>query len=381
MPASHRQDQWEELDAAAVLYAQDRSRAGTAARDALRDDLICQSLPFADLTARRYSGRPEPPDDLQQVARLGLIRAVDRYGPARGSFTAFAVITICGELKRHYLDRTSDAHLNRRMQDLIREIGHARDDLTAALERDPTIAEIARQVCVAEEEVRHARMCAAGHPTAPLSTPVGDLGSGELAELIDTADESMDLLPDRLAVTELVRMLPDRIQRIIAWRFYGNQTQAQIAERLGVSQMHVSRLLRQALVWLRAAMLSDVPPTWNGQEETHGPESLRIDVRQGDTALVVQVRGEIDRDTADRLRHRLHAAVALAAPGRLVVNLTGVPLVDAAGGAVLRDVFVSGSLSDVEVTFTGLQPHVATVLAVLGLHPLTRTRKAGAPHE
>jgi RNA polymerase sigma-B factor len=191
-------------------------------------------------------------------------------------------------------------------------------------------------------------------------------------------DETMDGLPDRLAVTELVRTLPYRTRQIIAWRFYGNQSQARIAEQLGVSQMQVSRLMQQALTWLRAAMLSDVPPPWNGQDDTHGPDSLRIDIRQGDTALIARVRGELDRDTADRLRHRLHAAVSLAAPGPLVVDLTGVPLVDAAGAAVLRDAFMAGSLSGVEVAFTGLQPHVTTVLTVLGL---TRTGNAGASHD
>ncbi|MEU8611051.1 sigma-70 family RNA polymerase sigma factor [Actinoplanes sp. NPDC048791] len=285
----------------------DAGRPGGAPSAARRTD-----LPLADRLARRHQDRPEPLDDLEQVARLGLIKAVDQYDPARGSFTAFAVITVCAELKRHFPDRP----------------------------RVPA--------------------------TAGVAVLPGDLFG---------TDETMDGLPDRLAVTELVRTLPHRIQRIIAWHFFGNQSQARIAEQLGVSQMQVSRLMQQALTWLRAAMLSDVPPPWNGQDETHGPDSLRIDIRQGDTALTARVRGEIDRDTADRLRHRLHAAVSLAAPGPLVVDLTGVPLVDAAGAAVLRDAFMAGSLSGVEVTFTGMQPHVTMVLTVLGL---TRTGNAGA---
>jgi RNA polymerase sigma-B factor len=319
-----------DLDAAAKTYAEDRTPAGPAGRRALRDELICRCLPLADRLARGHQARPEPLDDLEQVARIGLIKAVDQYDPARGSFTAFAVVTVCGELKQHFPDRT----------------------------RVPATAGVARQLDAT---------------AAPAGTRVRTP-----ADLIGGTDETMNGLPDRLAVTELVRTLPHRIQRIIAWRFHGNQSQARIAEQLGISQMQVSRLMQQALAWLRTAMLSDVPPPWAGQDDTHGPDSLRIDIRQGDTALIVRVRGEIDRDTADRLRHRLHAAVSLAAPGPLVVDLTGVPLVDATGAAVLRDAFMAGSLSGVEVTFTGLQPHVATVLTVLGL---TRTGNAGARHE
>ncbi|WP_433730679.1 sigma-70 family RNA polymerase sigma factor [Actinoplanes sp. CA-051413] len=307
-----------DLDAAATAYAEDRTRSGPAGRRALRDDLIRRGLPLADRLARGHQDRPEPLDDLEQVARLGLIKAVDQYDPAHGSFTAFAVITVCAELKRHFPDRTR----------------------------------------------------------VPATAAVAVLPGTRVPML---AGETMDGLPDRLAVTELVRMLPHRIQRIIAWHFYGNQSQARIAEQLGISQMQVSRLMQQALTWLRTAMLSDAPPPWTGQDDTHGPDSLRIDIRQGDTALIARVRGELDRDTADRLRHRLHAAVSLAAPGPLVVDLTGVPLVDAAGAAVLRDAFMAGSLSGVEVTFTGLQPHVTMVLTVLGL--TTRTGNAGASHD
>ncbi|GAA3957726.1 sigma-70 family RNA polymerase sigma factor [Actinoplanes auranticolor] len=354
MPSSHPHDPWD-LDAAADAYVRDRAEAGAALRRALREELIVRGLPLADRLARRYRDRPEPLDDLEQVARLGLIEAVDRFDPARGSFTAFAVSTIGGEFARYRPDR--------RMQDLISKIGHATADLTGAPARAPTTAEIADHVHAAEDEVRQARTYAAGRTAAPPT------------DLLGGRDDAMDLLPDRLAVTELVRMLPPRIQQIIAWRFYGSQSQARIAEQLGISQMHVSRLLQQTLTWLRTAMLSDSRPSWPGQDGTHGPDSLRIDIRQGDTALIVRVRGEIDRDTADRLRHRLRAAVSLAAAGPLVVDLTGVPLVDAAGAAVLRDAFVAGSLSGVDVTWTGLQPHVATVLTVLGL---TRTGNAGA---
>jgi len=356
-----------DLDASAVAYARRWAAADAAERGRLREDLICRCLPFADRMARRYGGRPEPLEDLEQVARLGLIKAVDRYDPDRGSFTAFAVVTICGEIKRHFRDKTWGVHVNRRMQDLAAEIGHAGAELTHLLARDPTAAEIARHLDISEEEVEHARICAAGHTPMPLSTPAGDGEFHELADLVGTSDESIEVIPDRIAVTELLHLLPARIQRMVTLRFYGNLTQAQIAAEFGISQMHVSRLLRQALAWLRAAMISDVTPPWHGLEECHGPDSLRMRVSQTEAATSVELVGEVDRDTTDGLWRRLHEAIATAAPGRMVINLAGVPLIDAAGAAVLRDAWLSAALAQVDVTLVGLQPHVAAVLTMVGL--------------
>jgi RNA polymerase sigma-B factor len=145
MPASNHSDQREEhLDETAVAYARRWRTAGDDERQRLRDDLICRCMPFADRMARRYGGRPEPIEDLEQVARLGLIKAVDRYDPGRGSFTAFAVLTICGEIKHHFRDRTWGMHVYRRLQNLTLEIGPATAELTHTLTRDPTAAEVAR---------------------------------------------------------------------------------------------------------------------------------------------------------------------------------------------------------------------------------------------
>jgi RNA polymerase sigma-B factor len=371
MPGSRHPHQRREyqgdLDAIAVAYAHQWRHANTARRGRLREDLICRCLPFADRMARRYSGRPEPLDDLEQVARLGLVKAVDRYDPERGSFTAFAVITICGEIKRHFRDRTWGVHVNRRMQNLALEIGHAAAELTHTLSRAPTAAEIARHLDVSPDEVRHARLVAAGHTPLPFSTPVGDGGTRELGDLIGARDESIEVLADKLTVAELLLRLPARTQRIVMLRFYGNLTQAQIATEFGISQMQISRLLRQALTWLRAAMLSDVIPPWDGVEQCHHPESLQVRIEQTETVVNVAVVGEVDRDCSDRLWRRLHSAIATASPGRLVVDLAGVPLVDVAGAGVLRDACMSAAVSRVRVTFVGLQPHVATVLAMAGV--------------
>src|SRR3954447_5549133 len=133
----------EDLDAAATDYATRFRVAGPAERAALREELTRLCLPFAGRLARRYRGRGESLEDLEQVARLGLVKAVDRYDPARGSFTAYAVITICGEIKRHFRDRTWGVHVSRRVQDLTLELGYASMVLTGELRRSPTTAELA----------------------------------------------------------------------------------------------------------------------------------------------------------------------------------------------------------------------------------------------
>src|ERR1700754_3339702 len=130
---NHCLERLDDLDAAAVAYARRWRSAGDDERHHMRGDLICRCVPFADRMARRYGGRPEPIEDLEQVARLGLIKAVDRYDPDRGSFTAFAVLTICGEIKRHFRDRTWGMHVYRRLQDLTLEIGPATPDITPTL--------------------------------------------------------------------------------------------------------------------------------------------------------------------------------------------------------------------------------------------------------
>jgi RNA polymerase sigma-B factor len=147
----------------------------------------------------------------------------------------------------------------------------------------------------------------------------------------------LEILTDKLAVTELVHLLPQRIQRMLALRFFGNLTQAQIAAEFNVSQMHVSRLLTRVLTWLRAAMLSDVSPPWIAGEKVPCPDGMQIQMGRSEGAVTARVSGEVDRDTADQLRFSLHAAVVAATDGRLVIDVSGMPLADAAAVAVLRD--------------------------------------------
>jgi RNA polymerase sigma-B factor len=357
----------DDLDELATAYADAWTAATAARRGRLRNDLICRCLPFASRIARRYAGRGEPLEDLQQVARIGLINAVDRYNPHRGSFTAFAVITMCGELKRHFRDKTWGLHVTRRLQDLCISLQHATVTLTADLQREPTIEELAHDLDVSPAQVRHARLCHAGYTPVPLSTPIGNEGALELADAFGHPDPDMEILTDKLAVTGLMHLLPLRIQRMLAMRFFGNFTQAQIAVELNVSQMHVSRLLTQGLTWLRAAMLSDVPPPWLAGENMLPPDRMRIRIGRSEGAVTVEISGEVDHDTADHLRLSLHSAVVAATDGRLIIDVSGVPLADAAAVAVLRDAFRAAALAHVEVTLTAVQPHVAPVIEMLGL--------------
>ncbi|MEU8239832.1 SigB/SigF/SigG family RNA polymerase sigma factor [Actinoplanes missouriensis] len=362
----------EDLDAAAARYAECRDTATSAERDSLRETLIRYCLPFAGRLARRYRGRGEYLEDLEQVARLGLVKAIDRYDPERGSFTAYAVITISGELKRHFRDRTWGVHVPRRVQDLSLEVGHASTVLTSTLARTPSIAELAAHLRVTEAAVLEAVESAAGYSPASLNAPVTGDGLAEFGDLIGDVDDDLESVTDKLTVTDLLMRLPARERRMLAMRFYGNRTQAEIAAELGISQMHVSRLLSRALAWLREAMLSDTTPRWEGAESRAGQHhGMQVLVDAEDAAVVVRVRGEVDRDTVERLRIGLRHAIGSGA-GAVVVDFSGVPLVDAAGVAVLVEAARAADEARVGLCVSGAQPYVARVLAVSGLEAVLR---------
>ena len=357
----------EDLDGVAGDYAARIAGAGPAERAALRAALTTRCLPFAGRMARRYRGRGEALEDLEQVARLGLVKAVDRYDPERGSFTAYAVITISGEIKRHFRDRTWGVHVPRRVQDLSLEAGHASVGLIAELARTPTPAEVAERLRVPESAVLEAFRSAAGYSPASLNAPVGrGDGVAEVGDLLGEVDAELESVDDRVTVAGLLLRLPARERRILALRFYGNGTQAEIAAELGVSQMHVSRLLSRALAWLREAMLSDTLPRWAGVD----PHDLWFSAERRGGVLTVRVRGELDRDTAERLRTGLRHAVSIARADRLVVDLAAVPLVDAAGIAVLVDAASAAAVAGVGLSLSRPQPLVARALGVTGLHAL-----------
>ncbi|SCE78888.1 RNA polymerase sigma-B factor [Micromonospora matsumotoense] len=356
----------EDLDSAAMAYAARIAGLPPERRGEAREDLVRFALPFAGRLARRYRGRGEPLEDLEQVARLGLVNAVDRYDPERGSFTAYAAITIVGEIKRHFRDRTWGVHVPRRLRDLILEVGQATSALTSELSRAPSVAELAVRLETPEEEILAALESAAGYSPASLNAPVGGESSAEFGDLVGESDNALESVDDRVTVSGLLHRLPWRERRILAMRFYGNQTQAEIAARFGISQMHVSRLLSRALTWLRQAMLADTPPPWqNGTAETETGRN-RIAVKRTAERTVVEVGGEIDRDGADQLRRMMLEAVA-GQPRELVVDLDGAGGVDAGGIAALvagRDAAVR---TGVPLRLTRVQPAVRRSLAAAGL--------------
>ena len=208
MPATHEPDTLEDLDSAADRYVRDCHDADDAQKSRLRAEFVRQALPFAGRMARRYRSRGELSDDLVQVARLGLVKAVDRYDPQRGSFTAYAVITITGEIKRHFRDHTWGVHVPRRMQDLGLEINHATTVLTTRLARTPTAEEIAEHIGSGAAEIRTAQTSAAGYSLASLNAPAGDRGEAEVGDLLGMPDPELGMVEDRTTVEQLLYRLP-----------------------------------------------------------------------------------------------------------------------------------------------------------------------------
>ncbi|MFI7540654.1 SigB/SigF/SigG family RNA polymerase sigma factor [Actinoplanes sp. NPDC049599] len=361
---------FEDLDLAATDYAARIGAVTAAERAELRERFVELCLPFAGRLARRYRDRGEALEDLEQVARLGLIKAIDRYDPHRGSFTAYAVITVSGEIKRHFRDRTWGVHVPRRVQDLSLEVGHAAVVLTAELTRQPTPAELAGYLRLPEESVLEALESSAGYAPASLNAPAGADGSVEFGDLIGGADADLEAVDDKVTVSGLLLRLPARERQMLAMRFYGNRTQAEIAAELGISQMHVSRMLSRALSWLREAMLSDTLPRWEGASELSDGHGMEVRIVRAGGALTVLVRGEVDRDTAGRFRTTLRQSVSVAGADRLVVDLSAVPLVDAAGVTALLDAAAAAAAAEVELSLVGAQPLVARVLGVSGLQSL-----------
>ena len=357
----------EDLDAAALSYAARIAGLPPERRQEARDDLVRFALPFAGRLARRYRGRGEPLEDLEQVARLGLVNAVDRYDPERGSFTAYAAITIVGEIKRHFRDRTWGVHVPRRLRDLILEVGQATAALTSELSRSPSVAELADRLDTPEQEILAALESAAGYSPASLNAPVGGESSAEFGDLVGESDTDLESVDDRVTVSGLLGRLPWRERRILAMRFYGNQTQAEIAARFGISQMHVSRLLSRALTWLRQAMLADAPAPWQtGGPEPAGP-ATRLSVRESGDRVVIEVTGEIDRDTAEQLRRAVVEAVSSGHPREVAIDLTDVAKLDPPALAALVAGRNAAHRTGVRWRLARAQPEVRHSLSAAGL--------------
>jgi RNA polymerase sigma-B factor len=229
--------------------------ASEAERVQLRSDLVELHLPLAEYLARRFGNRGEPHEDLVQVATIGLIKAIDRFDLERGvAFSTYATPTIVGEIKRHFRDRGWTIRVPRRLQEIQAVINQAVSDLGQELGRSPTVSELAGRVGMSEEEILEGLESANAY--SPLSLDAPD-PSGELGAVIDQLgdyDDALDAVIDRETVKPLLDRLDARAKRILLLRFFRNMTQSQIAEELGISQMHVSRLLSRTLADLRRAL-------------------------------------------------------------------------------------------------------------------------------
>ncbi|GKQ39489.1 RNA polymerase sigma factor SigF [Streptomyces sp. A012304] len=229
-------------------------------RDTLRGEIVEAWLPMADRLAGRFRSRGENYEDLRQVAALGLVKAVDRYDPERGhAFESYAVPTVTGELKRHFRDHLWTLHVPRRVQDLRNRVRFACQDLSQTVRgRRPTVAEIAEQARLSEEDVRVGLEALECFSALSLDAELPGSEDGySLVDALGSPDPALDTVVDREAVKPRLAALPERERAILYMRFFGDMTQSRIAERLGISQMHVSRLINRCCDRLREQVLND----------------------------------------------------------------------------------------------------------------------------
>ena len=220
----------------------------------IRERLIKGHLGLVEYLARRFAGRGEPLDDLIQVATIGLVKAVDRFDPDREvEFSTYATPTIGGELKRHFRDKGWAVRVPRRLQELNLRLGPVIGKLSQDLQRSPTVAEIAKAAGATEDEVLEGLDSAHAYRLISLDAPTGEEGLS-YHDQIGEEDSALEALEDWVSVGPLLQQLPARERRMLYLRFFKGLTQSEIADQLGISQMHVSRLLAKTLATLREGL-------------------------------------------------------------------------------------------------------------------------------
>ena len=233
---------------------------GDPRKQRARDSLVEQHLPLVEHLARRFRNRGEPYDDLVQVATIGLIKSVDRFDLERGvEFSTYATPTIVGEIKRHFRDKGWAVRVPRRLQELRLSLASATSELSQKQGRAPTVAELAAHMKISDEEVLEGLESANAYST--LSLDAGDSGSGDepmpVSETLGVEDEGLEGVEYRESLKPMLEQLPPREKKILMLRFFKNMTQSEIAAEVGISQMHVSRLLARTLAQLREGLLVD----------------------------------------------------------------------------------------------------------------------------
>ncbi|MER5729723.1 RNA polymerase sigma factor SigF [Streptomyces sp. NPDC002138] len=243
--------------AARALFVQLRTLPeGSPERAELRNRLVRMHLPLVEHLARRFRNRGEPLDDLTQVATIGLIKSVDRFDPERGvEFSTYATPTVVGEIKRHFRDKGWAVRVPRRLQELRLALTTATAELSQQHQRSPTVHELAERLGISEEDVLEGLESANAYSTLSLDVPDTDDESPAVADTLGSEDEALEGVEYRESLKPLLEGLPPREKRILLLRFFGNMTQSQIAQEVGISQMHVSRLLARTLAQLREKLL------------------------------------------------------------------------------------------------------------------------------
>ncbi|CAL9627498.1 SigB/SigF/SigG family RNA polymerase sigma factor [Streptomyces sp. enrichment culture] len=236
---------------------------GTREYQYARNTLIEMNMSLVRFAAGRFRGRGDDMDDVVQTGMIGLIKAIDRFELAREvEFTSFALPYIVGEIKRFFRDTTWAVHVPRRLQELRVELAKAREELSSRLDREPTVAELATLMNISEQQVVEGQIAANGYNSSSLDAALtGDgpeHGEAVLADFIGVEEERLALVEDFHALAPLMAELSDRDREILHMRFVEEATQAEIGERLGCSQMHVSRLIKRIITRLRTGMLGEL---------------------------------------------------------------------------------------------------------------------------
>jgi RNA polymerase sigma-B factor len=217
-----------------------------------RDDIVERCLPLADHIARRFDGRGEPRDDLVQVARVGLVNAVIRFDVEAGSdFVSFAVPTIMGEVRRHFRDNSWSLKVPRRLKELHLRLGAANAEMSQRLGRAPTPTELAAELEMDRDEIVEGLIAGSSYNTMSIDGGNDSEDAPAISDTLGDVDANLDQIDNREALRPLLAALPERERTVLVLRFFESLTQTQIAERVGISQMHVSRLLAKSLARLR----------------------------------------------------------------------------------------------------------------------------------
>jgi RNA polymerase sigma-B factor len=258
--SGHRAD--DERDQSAALFERFRDMSTPeAARLAARDGLVTLHLPLVEHCARRFRNRGEPFEDLVQVGTIGLIKSIDRFDLERGvEFSTYATPTIIGEVKRYFRDKGWAIRVPRRLQELRAQIGATTAELTQTLGRSPTPRELAESIGCTLEEIIEGIESSNAYSTLSLDATHDNAEDGgvSMIEMLGLDDEELEQIEIRESIKPLLEALPSREKRILLLRFFRNKTQSEIAAEIGVSQMHISRLLNRTLEQLRASLQEPV---------------------------------------------------------------------------------------------------------------------------